>query len=117
MNAQRSVVRSVLLLIALAAATAPAFGQTAPAGGPAPAASIPDFSGIWAHPYLFPSFETPLSGHGPLANKHRRKQVCDIDGRPMPPADTLLVGDNNMLAADHTDPILKPHAAEAVRKH
>jgi hypothetical protein len=84
---------------------------------PAAGASIPDFSGIWAHPYLFPSFEQPVSGQGPLVNKYRRPQLFDSDGRPLPPAEQVLVGNNNMLVADDADPVLKSHAAEAVRKH
>src|SRR6266404_1417261 len=34
-------------------------------------ASIPDFSGIWAHPY-FPGFEPPPSGPRPIVNRSRR---------------------------------------------
>ena len=32
--------------------------------------SIPDFSGIWAHPSV-PGFEPPASGPGPVVNKSR----------------------------------------------
>jgi hypothetical protein len=74
MSARR---RDFLLLAALAVAAAtPAFGQTAApaaqpaAGGTQSAASIPDLSGIWAHPYLT-GFEPPLSGPGPVRNKSR----------------------------------------------
>jgi hypothetical protein len=105
MNVQR---RNFLLLVALAAAAAtPALGQTAaPAVGPANgaaqgAASIPDFSGVWAHP-SWPSVEPPLSGPGPVVNKSR-----------------LRTGESNgnQLVGDYTNPILKPHAAEVVKKH
>ena len=75
MNVQR---RDFLLLVTLAAAAAtPAFGQAAaPAVGPTgsgaqSAASIPDFSGIWGHPYL-PGFEPPVSGPGPVMNRCAR---------------------------------------------
>jgi hypothetical protein len=68
MNALR---RDFLLSVTFAAATTtPAFTQTvAPAVGPAAigtpnTASIPDFSGIWGHPYLTGGFEQPLSGPG-----------------------------------------------------
>src|SRR5438045_3742935 len=63
------------LLVALAAA--PAAGQKAPPdSGPVkhvgqPAASIPDFSGLWAHPFLT-GFEPPASGPGPVRNLSRR---------------------------------------------
>ncbi len=61
----------------MAAAVPVAFGQdTAPtargAGSDArSAATMPDFSGVWAHPY-FPGFEPPASGPGPILNKSRR---------------------------------------------
>src|SRR6202048_1537666 len=105
MNLQR---RDFTLSMALAAAVAtPALGQTAaPAVGPANsaaqgAASIPDFSGVWAHP-SWPSVEPPLSGPGPVVNKSR-----------------LRTGESNgnQLVGDYTNPILKPHAAEVVKKH
>jgi hypothetical protein len=101
--------RSLLLALTLAvSAETPAGAQSAP---------TPDFSGIWGHPYLFPGFEPPPTGPGPLVNKYRRRQVNDVDGRPMPPTKDVLAGDNNKLVADYTNPILKPQAAEAVRKH
>src|SRR6266446_1339535 len=60
------------LVVIAAAVVTPAWGQIGvPAAGPASvqtAASIPDFSGIWGHPYL-PGFEPPLSGPGPVMNK------------------------------------------------
>jgi hypothetical protein len=100
--------RDFLLLAALAiAAAAPAFGQTAtPAERPAisgqpGATSIPDFSGIWAHPFLT-GYEPPASGPGPVLNKSRRR-----DG----------VANFGQLVGDYSNPILKPHAAEIVKKH
>jgi hypothetical protein len=105
MSARR---RDFLLLVTLAAAAAtPAFGQTvAPAVVPAAriepsAASIPDFSGRWAHPFLT-GFEPPRSGPGPVRNTSRRP-----DG----------VANFSKLVGDYTNPILKPHAAEIVKKH
>jgi hypothetical protein len=88
--------RRFLLVIALAAAT-PASGQTA---APGPAA-IPDFTGIWAHPFLT-GFEPPASGPGPVRNTSR-----------MPNG----VANFRRLVGDYTNPILKPHAAERVKKH
>jgi hypothetical protein len=78
--------------------------------------SIPDFSGMWSYPY-FPSFEVPLSGPGPVVNKLRRRQALDADGRPLPAADAPLVSNPLRLVGDYTNPILKPEAAEIVRKH
>ena len=104
MSARR---RDFLLLATLAAAAAtPAFGQTAaPAVGPAAgatqsAASIPDFSGIWAH-LTWPDFEPPLAGPGPVTNRSRRNGASDV----------------YELVGDYTNPILKPQAAEVVKKH
>jgi hypothetical protein len=56
---------------AIVAATAalfslPAFTQQLSQGQ----ASIPNFSGMWAHPSI-PGFEPPASGPGPLVNKSR----------------------------------------------
>jgi hypothetical protein len=33
---------------------------------------IPDFSGVWAHPFLT-GFEPPASGPGPVTNRSRRR--------------------------------------------
>jgi hypothetical protein len=68
------------------------------------ATSIPDFSGIWSHPY-FPGFEPPASGPGPVANRLR------VRGGPQ-----RGVGDPRQLVGDYTNPILKPEAAAAVKK-
>ena len=95
--------RAFLLLATLAAT--PALGQTvapAPGGSATPAAaSIPDFSGVWAHP-SWPSVEPPLSGPGPVRNRSR-----------------LRTGESNgsQLVGDYTNPILRPHAAEVVKKY
>ena len=67
----------------------------------ASAAPAPDFSGIWAHPFLT-GFEPPESGPGPVLNRSRRP-----DG----------AGNFQQLVGDYTNPILKPHAAEIVKKH
>jgi hypothetical protein len=64
------------------------------------AASIPDFSGIWAH-MTWPDFEPPLVGLGPVTNRSRRNGVSDA----------------YELVGDYTNPILRPHAAEIVKKH
>jgi hypothetical protein len=103
MNAPR---REFVLLMTLAAAT-PAWGQdVAPAIGQArtsaiqSGASIPDFSGIWAH-LTWPDVEPPPAGPGPVTNRSRRNGASDI----------------YQLVGDYTHPILKPHAAEVVKKH
>ena len=100
------------LLLALTWATAwagavapPAVGQgAAPAvaasGGAAQsAASIPDFSGNWAHPGL--GFGPQLSGPGPIRNKSRTPSGAS---------------NFDQLVGDYSNPILKPEAAEVVKK-
>src|SRR5450432_3375885 len=62
---------------------------------------VPDFSGVWSHPFLT-GFEPPASGPGPVTNRSRRR-----DG----------VGNFQTLVGDYTNPILKPDAAQAVKQH
>ena len=93
----------VLFLFGLFAAGAMiAFGQTvSPMAGRAEvAASVPDFSGMWVHPY-FPGIEPPASGPGPVMNRSRRP-----DG----------TGDSRRFVGDYTNPILKPAAAAVVKR-
>src|SRR5215467_5158715 len=73
---------------------------TVPAFAASDAQTIPDFSGTWARPYI--GFEPPPSGPGPLANLSRD-----------------ATGHSNLseFVGDYTSPILKPQAAEAVKKH
>jgi hypothetical protein len=78
--------------------------------------STPDFSGVWGNPYLY-GIEPPLSGPGPVVNEVRQRQRGDVDGRPLPPADAPLVSEARQLVGDYTNPILKPEAAEVVKKH
>ena len=81
--------------LALAAAfVTSAFGQSESAE------SIPDFSGIWAH--ANPGFEPLASGPTALINRSRRPNGT---------------GDGLKLTGDYTNPILKPEAAEIVKKH
>src|SRR6185369_12305537 len=96
----------LLLATLMAAAASPALGQgvapSAEAGTSAAhtAASVPDFSGIWAHPYL-PGFEPPAAGPGPVLNRSR-----SANGR----------ANFNQLVGDYTNPILRPEAAAIVKK-
>ena len=99
--------RNFSLAFTLAAAVVtPAFGQAvAPTVGPSgseeeSAASFPDFSGIWVH--SIPGFEPLASGPTALVNLTRAERA--------PNSALKLVG-------DYTNPILKPHAAEAVKKY
>ena len=68
------------------------------------AASIPDFSGIWSRISMDP--ELMPSGPKPLVNLRRAMDDPHVNGG----------GDPLPLVGDYTNPILKPAAAEAVRK-
>ncbi|HKB57116.1 MAG TPA: hypothetical protein VKC51_05960 [Lacunisphaera sp.] len=114
---------AAIAAIMLSGVGAAAFAQDAvPAVGPAGggragAASIPDLSGIWAHPF-YPHFELPLSGPGPVTNRSRTRQVFDNDGRlRLPGTKPLLVAHPSQQVGDYTNPILKPDAAEIVKRH
>ena len=107
-----------LFVVTLAATTATAaVSQDVRGAGQAGSgarAPIPDFSGIWSHP-SFPGFEPPASGPGPVVNKSRRPQM-NFDGRVLPPVNNILVSNPAQLVGDYGNPILKPRAAEAVKK-
>src|SRR5438105_15964715 len=101
MNSQR---REFLFAVILAmAAVTPALAQTPVPSATTPraqnTASIPDFSGIWAHPML--GFENPISGPGPVRNKSRTPAGAS---------------NFNSLVGDYSNPILQPWAAEVVKK-
>ena len=95
----------VLATTLLGAVAAPAFGQTTASSagssstGTQTTAAIPDFSGFWLHPGL--GFGPPLSGPGPVRNKTRLPSGAS---------------DFNLVIGDYTNPILKPEAAEVVKK-
>jgi hypothetical protein len=65
------------------------------------AAFIPDFSGMWGHPYITGGLEPPLVGAGPVTNRSRRNGVSNV----------------YQYVGDYSNPILKPQAAEVVKKH
>jgi len=101
--------RFFLLAVTLQAAAPAALGQPlAPMvgqdGAAQTSASIPDFSGIWGHPY-WPSFEPPASGPGPVTNRSRRLNAPQAG-----------VANPNQLVGDYTNPILKPQAAEVLKR-
>jgi hypothetical protein len=115
--------RDLILLLILAAIATPTFAQplipTVGQSGSSTTSdvSIPNFSGIWAHPF-YPGFELPLSGPGPVTSRSQRRQIFDADGRPRSPATKPLLVDNpSQLVGDYTNPILMSDAAEIVKKH
>src|SRR5882757_483987 len=66
----------------------------------APSAPLPDFAGIWWHPSL-PGPEPLSSGPTTVTNRARANGSSDY----------------SKLVGDYTNPILKPAAAEIVKKH
>jgi hypothetical protein len=99
--------RDFSLLVTLTAALAwPAFAQpVAPpvalgsTGGNQSAGPIPDLSGAWGHNFLL--FEPLSAGPGPVVTKLRT------------PDGTLMFN----AVGDYTNPILKPQAAEVVKRN
>jgi hypothetical protein len=85
-----------------------------PGAGTRGAMSVPDLSGVWTKPYL--GWELPLSGPGPVTNKVRRRQAFDIDGRPLRADTAPLVNTASQLIGDDSNPILKPAAAQEVKR-
>jgi hypothetical protein len=102
MNFPRNFLLAMVLSGATATAvfgqsTAPSFGGSVGSGqGPA---TIPALSGLWAHPGL--GFGPPLAGPGPVTNRSR-----------LPSGQSNF----NKVVGDYTNPILKPEAAEVVKK-
>src|SRR5262245_5261281 len=84
---------------ALSAAAIPALHSTS-AWAQTPGA-VPDFSGVWRHPSL-PGFEPPARGPGPVTNLKRTRTGTSSW---------------NELVGDYNNPILKPWAAEIVKKY
>jgi hypothetical protein len=70
------------------------------------ATAIPDFSGIWGRNAF--NFETPLSGPGPIRNLRRVGKDASTP--------TTGGGDPIPLVGDYMNPILKPQAAEIVKR-
>jgi hypothetical protein len=97
---------NVLLLLTLAAAAWPAWGQDAAptvqaaGSGWRSVSSVPNFSGVW-HRWLRPGFGPPASGPGPVTNRSQ------ING----------VSNYNQLVGDYTNPILNHRAAQVVKEH
>jgi hypothetical protein len=111
--------RTVIIAASAAAAlfSSPAFTQQPSQG----TASIPDFSGIWAH-LTFPDVEPPLSGAGPVRNLSRvtieaAPTLAPYNGAATAGASPNGVSNVSELVGDFTNPILKPEAAEVVKKH
>jgi hypothetical protein len=93
--------RDFLLVITMAAAAAtPVWGEEAVFGDAQSGGPIPKMSGSWLHPSL-PGFEPLSSGPTSVINLSR------LNG----------AGNLNELVGDFNNPILKPAAAQVVKKH
>src|SRR6516164_11704360 len=91
------------IIVTLSAALAQQPGQQA--------SPIPDFTGTWVRPYF--GVEPPLSGPGPVTNSLRCRKISQcapFRGRDGVESYFGLVG-------DYTNPILKPQAADTVKKY
>ena len=89
---------AVLATPVFAQSAAPAVGSAN--SGKDSGASIPDISGKWLHPSI-PGFEPLSSGPTSVVNRSRRNGTGNI----------------NQLVGDYTNPILKPQAAEVLKRH
>jgi hypothetical protein len=107
---------SILVLCAVSTA------QSAYAAGSTSAtAPIPDFSGIWSH-LTFPDAEPPLSGPGPVKNRSRvtaaqAASLAPYNGGTGSAASPNGISNLSELVGDYANPILKPEAADVVKRH
>jgi len=110
--------------VIVAMSAIPAIAQTPPSGdlsrGTSEPTSIPDFTGTWLHP-VFPWFEPPASGPGPITNLSRWPESAQIPNAEtgsaaLPPSKTGI-SDYDQLVGDYKNPILQPRAAEIVKKY
>jgi hypothetical protein len=71
---------------------------------------LPDLSGQWGRDMLF--FEPPPSGPGPVISAVRKADGAIVARDPC-----CATGNPGGWLGDHTNPILKPEAAAAVKKY
>jgi hypothetical protein len=108
--------RKFLFYAIVAMSVVPTIAQTSSSGsssgGATETTSIPDFTGTWQHP-VFPWFEPPASGPGPVTNLSRWPQRVVEGGQALTKEG---VSDYDQLVGDYKNPILRPWAAEIVKK-
>jgi hypothetical protein len=108
--------RTVVIVATATAATlfpSGAFAQRESQGD----AAILDVSGTWVYPFCC-GFTPPRSGAGPVINKSRMLQRTTVDGHFFEAGTNVpLVSSTRQFVGDFTNPILKPQAAEIVKKH
>jgi hypothetical protein len=106
-----------LWAILVTTAATSAFGQavTAPVRiASQSAVSIPDLSGTWVYPWCC-GFGPPLSGPGPVL---RRRPQFSPAGVLLPgAANAALASELARFVGDHTSSVLKPQAADVVKRH
>ena len=115
--------RNFLLVLATTTAAAmPAAGQTPSAAGTAAstthtAAPIPNFTRVWTHP-VFPWFEPPASGPGPITNLSRwpEQRPQTEGGSAALPAGKVGISNYDQLVGDYNSPILQLWAAAVVKQ-
>jgi hypothetical protein len=108
--------RSIIIVVTAALFATPPFAQEPSRS----TASVPDFSGTWVHG-SFPGFEPLASGPTSLVNRSRRtvaQLIRDLAGTWGGAGEPPQHGVSNVLelVGDYTNPILKPDAAEIVKK-
>ena len=106
--------RKLLFYAIVAMSAVPAIAQTSASDSLARSTaetSVPDFTGTWQHP-VFPWFEPPASGPGPITNLSRWRQL-PIEGQA---PSKEGVSDYDQLVGDYKNPILQPWAADIVKK-
>src|SRR5215468_10844198 len=120
--------RNALFLAAMATVAAmPAMAQTlaqtpstagAAGNDKHNAASTPNISGVWTHP-AFPWFEPPASGPGPITNLSRwaGQGPAGPGGSLQLPPSKVGISNYDQLVGDYNSPILKPWAAEVIKKN
>src|ERR1700733_5390495 len=96
-----NVRRNLLVLMILGAAATPVLAQSVSSVKSSAGSAIPDFSGMWVHPY-FPGIEPPASGPGPVLNRSRRPNGT---------------GNSGQFVGDYSNPALKAEAAQVVKQH
>jgi hypothetical protein len=109
---------AIMVLLASAAFTAADAANAPSSGGKVP---VPDFSGVWAH-LTFPDVEPPLAGAGPVRNLSRvspeiARTLAPYNGTATAGASSNGVSNLAELVGDYNNPILKPEAADVVRRH
>jgi hypothetical protein len=99
---RRLSARTIAFVVSAAAFVSPAAADSG--------SSLADLTGQWGRDMLF--FEPPPSGPGPVISAIRK-----ADGTIVARDPCCATGNPGGWLGDHSNPILKPEAAEAVKKY